>query len=94
MKKEKPVYKAPTDRWYLERIIWFIAGTVVSVGILLGLLVHTYWFALPLLAGINMLIYAFTGFCPVAVILHGLGVKSRLKDMDGAGSDSPSCRAH
>ncbi len=64
------MYRAPTHRWYLERIIWLIAGIVVVGGICLGLLVHPYWFALPILAGINMIIFSFTGFCPMAVILN------------------------
>ena len=63
------MYLAPTDHWYLERIIWLIAGIVVLGGICLGLFVHKYWFALPMLAGFNMIIFSFTGFCPMAVIL-------------------------
>ncbi len=64
------MYLARTDIWYLERFIWLIAGTVVLGGTLLGIFVHKYWFAFPILAGCNMLIFAFTGFCPMAVLLH------------------------
>ena len=70
------MWKARTDHWYLERIVWLIAGTVVTGGITLGLLVHPYWFILPLLAGGNMILFAFTGFCPMAILLHSLGVKA------------------
>ncbi len=69
------MWKARTDHWYLERIVWFIAGSVVTSGITLGLLVHPYWFILPLLAGANMILFALTGFCPMAILLHSLGVK-------------------
>ncbi len=64
------MYRAPTHRWYLERIIWLIAGIVVLGGITLGILVNPYWFALPMLAGFNMIIFAFTGYCPMAIILN------------------------
>ncbi len=64
------MYRAPTDHWYLERIIWLIAGIVVLGGITLGLLVSKYWLILPMLAGFNMIIFALTGFCPMAVILN------------------------
>ncbi len=64
------IYLAPTHKWYLERFIFLIAGIVVFGGTVLGMFVHKYWFALPMLAGINMLIFAFTGFCPMAVILN------------------------
>jgi F0F1-type ATP synthase assembly protein I len=64
------MYLAPTDRWYLERIIWLIAGTVVLTGTLLGIFVNRYWLVLPLLAGINMIIFSLTGFCPMALLLN------------------------
>ncbi len=66
------MYRAPTDYWYLERIIWLIAGVVVLGGISLGLLVNRYWFILPMLAGFNMIVFSFTGFCPMAVFLTGV----------------------
>ena len=71
------MWKASTDNWYLERIIWLIAGIVVTGGITLGLLVHPYWFILPLLAGCNMIIFSLTGFCPMGILLHSLGVKAQ-----------------
>ncbi len=64
------MYLAPTDRWYLERIIWLIAGTVVLTGTLLGIFANRYWLVLPLLAGINMIIFSLTGFCPMALFLN------------------------
>ncbi len=70
------MYLAKTDSWYLERIIWLIAGVVVLSGVFLGFFVHIYWLVLPLLVGVNLLIFAFTGFCPMAIFLHKMGVKS------------------
>lgn len=69
------MYLAPTHKWYIERIIFLIAGTVVLGGTLMGLFVHKYWFAFPILAGFNMLIFAFTGFCPMAIVLNKFGVE-------------------
>ena len=74
------MYIAPTNKWYLERFVFLIAGCVVLGGTLLGLFVHMYWFALPILAGVNMLIFAFTGFCPMAIFLHKLGVRPLCED--------------
>jgi hypothetical protein len=31
---------------------------------------------LPCLVGINLLIFAITGFCPMAIFLHKIGVRS------------------
>jgi len=70
------MYLANTDSWYLERVIWLIAGIVVLTGTVLGFFVHKYWLALPCLVGINLLIFAITGFCPMAIFLHKIGVRS------------------
>lgn len=64
------MYQCPTHKWYLERIVWLIAGIVVLGGTCLGLFVNRYWFALPMLAGLNMIVFSFTGFCPMAVLLN------------------------
>ncbi len=88
------MYLADTSRWYLERIVWLVAGTVVLTGTLLGIIIHPYWFALPILAGTNMLIFSLTGFCPMAVILHKLGIKS-ISELNGrAPEKSGTCMAH
>ena len=79
------MYRAPTHKWYLERIIWLIAGTIVLTGISLGILVHRYWLALPLLAGINMIIFSLTGFCPMAIFLNKVFHVKPLVDRHGDG---------
>ncbi len=70
------MYRAPIEFWYLERIVWLIAGLVVLTSTILGLIVTKYWFILTALAGMNMLIFAFTGYCPMAIVLHAFGVKT------------------
>ncbi len=90
------MYLADVSRWYLERVVWMVAGTVVLSGTVLGIFIHQYWFALPILAGINMLIFSLTGFCPMAVLLHGLGVRSmcELRDEERGKPGSGTCTAH
>ncbi|RUM87169.1 MAG: DUF2892 domain-containing protein [Thermodesulfatator sp.] len=69
------MYLGRTDHWYLERTLWMIAGMVVLSGTLLGIFVNRYWFILPALAGFNMIIFSITGFCPMALLLHKLGLR-------------------
>jgi hypothetical protein len=71
------VYWARTDRWYLERIIWLVAGLFTLTGTLLAWLVSPWWLILPALVGVNLLIFAFTGFCLMANILYALGARSQ-----------------
>lgn len=59
----------------IDRIVLAFAGTVVLVGLLLGVLVNSWWFLLTAFVGLNLLQSAFTGFCPLARILKSLGMK-------------------
>jgi Flp pilus assembly protein TadB len=70
---------APTNSWYLERIIFLIAGFFVLISLVLGLLLNPYWFILAFLVGINLIIFALTGFCIMANILYKFGVRPKIK---------------
>lgn len=72
------MYIAQTDSWYLERIIWLIAGIFSLGSALLAWLHSPYWLILTGLVGINLIVFALTGFCLMANILFKLGAKPRL----------------
>jgi len=57
----------------IERIVLAFAGTMVLLSLLLGLLVSPYWFLFTGFVGLNLLQSAFTGFCPLAILLKKLG---------------------
>ena len=59
----------------IDRIVLAFAGTIVLVGLLLGVLVNLWWLLLAAFVGVNLLQSAFTGFCPLARILRSIGVK-------------------
>lgn len=71
------MFKSDTSKWYIERIVWLVAGSVVLAGTILGYFIHKFFFFFPVLAGINMIIFSLTGFCPLAIILDKFGVKSQ-----------------
>lgn len=58
----------------VDRIVLAFAGTVILAGLLLSLYHDPLWLWLPAFVGANMLQAAFTGFCPLAIILKKLGV--------------------
>ncbi len=60
----------------IDRIVFAFAGTLILVGVALGIWVHQLWFILPAFIGLNMFQAAFSGFCPLAIILKKVGVKS------------------
>ena len=73
------MYIAKTDNWYLERVIWLIAGCMILVSLALAYIFSPYWLILTAFVGINLIIFALTGFCIMANILVKLGVKSGIK---------------
>lgn len=70
------MYIANKDSWYLERIIFMVAGTLVLLSLALAYFFSKYWLILTGLVGLNLIIFATTGFCIMANLLTKLGIKS------------------
>ena len=60
----------------IDRAVMAFAGTVVIVSVGLAHFFSPWWLLLTLFVGVNLLQASFTGFCPLAMVLHRLGVKS------------------
>lgn len=71
------MYIADTKTWYLERLIRLIAGALVLGSVLLGHFVNSSWFYLTGFVGLMLMIFALTGFCPMSIILHSMGLRER-----------------
>lgn len=59
----------------IDRAVLAFLGLVVLAGVVLANLVHPWWIALTIFAGINAVQMALTGICPAAVLFKKLGVK-------------------
>lgn len=59
----------------IDRIVLAFAGTVILTGLALSLYLDPRWLWLPAFVGANMLQAAFTGFCPLAIVLKKLGAQ-------------------
>lgn len=59
----------------VDRIVLATAGSFVVISALLSHLHSPYWLWFTGFVGLNMLQAAFTGFCPLAMILKKLGVQ-------------------
>jgi hypothetical protein len=57
----------------IDRIVLAFAGGMVLLSLSLTYLVSPWWLILAGFVGLNMLQAAFTGFCPLAMILKKLG---------------------
>ena len=70
------MYRANTDYWYLERITWLLAGCMSLLSALLAWLISPWWMLLAALVGFNLIIFALSGFCVMASLLHAFGISS------------------
>ena len=59
----------------IDRIVLAFAGTMILLSLVLGYYVSPYWLLLAAFVGVNLFQSAFTGFCPLAIILKKAGVK-------------------
>ncbi|MGB0720908.1 MAG: YgaP family membrane protein [Gammaproteobacteria bacterium] len=59
----------------IDRIVLAFAGVMIIATVLLGMYHHTYWLWFTVFIGANLLQSAFTGFCPLALILKKAGSK-------------------
>ncbi len=67
------VYIVPTERWYIERTVWLIAGVVLLASTAMALLLNPLWILGVTATGLVSINVAFTGFCPVGNVLRLLG---------------------
>ena len=59
----------------IDRVVLAFAGLMVLLSLLLGIYVSPYWFWFTAFVGANLLQSAFTGLCPLALILKKMGVR-------------------
>lgn len=64
----------------VERIVLAFAGVMILLSLALGVSAspifhHQYWLWFTAFVGLNLLQSAFTGFCPLAIILKKLGLQ-------------------
>ena len=59
----------------IDRIVLAVAGSFILLSLLLAHFHSENWLWFTAFVGANLLQSAFTGFCPLAVILKKLGVK-------------------
>ncbi len=59
----------------LDRVVLAFAGFMVVLTTALGVLASSWWLAVTAFVGLNLLQSAFTGFCPLALVLERVGVR-------------------
>lgn len=57
----------------IERIVLAVAGAFILISLVLAHYVSPYWLWFTAFVGLNLFQSAFTGFCPMALILKKMG---------------------
>jgi len=57
----------------IDRVVFAFAGFVILASLVLSQVHSTYWLLMTAFVGLNMFQAAFTGFCPLAMILKKMG---------------------
>ena len=59
----------------IDKAVLAIAGSFILISLVLAHLPYVNWLWFTAFVGTNLLQSAFTGFCPMAMILKKLGIK-------------------
>jgi len=76
------LYVVPTDRWYIERAVWLIAGIVLIVSTTVAVLYEPLAALFIVATGVASIFVALTGYCIVGNVLHRLGMPHALGTRD------------
>ena len=60
----------------IDRIVFAVAGAFILISVALAHFVSPYWLWFTVFVGANLFQSAFTGFCPLAMILKRMGRQS------------------
>lgn len=60
----------------IDRMVMAFAGLMIMASVALAYTVSPYWLLLTAFVGFNLFQSAFTGFCPLAIVLRKVGVRS------------------
>ena len=67
------LYIVPTNRWYIERTVWLVAGVVILSATALAHWVNPLWVLGVVATALVSINVSLTGFCPVGNVLAKLG---------------------
>ena len=59
----------------IDRLVMAFAGAMILVSLFLSLVHSQYWLFFTAFVGTNLFQAAFTGFCPLAIILKKIGAQ-------------------
>lgn len=80
------IYIVPTQRWYIERAVWLVAGIVLLTSTALALWVDPRLIVLVIATGLASITVSLTGYCIVGNVLSRIGFTGALCDPEVQGT--------
>jgi hypothetical protein len=68
------IFKLDTSHWYVVRASFLLGGLLTLTAVLLALLVSKWWVLLAGFVALMFILFALTGYCPGAILMHKAGV--------------------
>lgn len=68
----RTLYHLDTTRWSVERVVFALAGALVSLFTLLGFFAHAWFHFGALFIGGMLIFFSLTGYCPSAMLIYTL----------------------
>ena len=59
-----------------ERIVYFVAGSLIPIGLALAIWINRWWLLLPAFVRLNLFQYSLTDWCLMERILRNMGIPS------------------
>lgn len=66
-----------TTSWFLERVMFLVAGILIVTSVALAYYFSPLWLILPAAMGLMMILFALTGYCGSAMLISKLGFRSK-----------------
>ncbi|MFZ2188727.1 MAG: YgaP-like transmembrane domain [Candidatus Moraniibacteriota bacterium] len=73
----KKIYRQNIDHWYLERVVFLVAGLLVVFSVLMSLAGYFNFQYFALLVGAMLVNFSLTGYCPLVIIAAKLGMRGK-----------------
>lgn len=68
-------YRMCVGYWHIPRAIYLIGGFLIFTSVFLALVFDEKWLYLTLFVGFMFMSFAFTGYCPMAILLDKIGLR-------------------
>jgi hypothetical protein len=76
MKQNHEPFRLDTACWHSLRIIFLVAGLLILLSGILGIIFSPWYFLIAIVVSAMMINFSLTGFCPMAFIISRLGAKN------------------